>query len=331
MKPLDLVPRPTLVIADLHGMHKALEGNLRGADAIDENGDWKRSGADLVFLGDAIADRGRDDLEVVTTINRLREQVEATGGSCTTVAGNHDGEGLGFLVADPTSYRYATQSPTVATILRKQFAGFAAMSEAVSATRGDPDRTLEELRLQRVALLSPDGKDPFLGRFKMSSRGREVVKYLTGLKLFDVRGSSLFLHTPPTPGILRALIGDRETINPLFRKGVAAALKQEGIPELTGEEKEEWDKLAIVFLSADNRKAKVPEAKDPIWAKLSGQKIQSIFFGHDNESRGTWQDYSTVKLLGLDTWYGRSYAPTDQCAAAWLYPDHRVERFNRTI
>ena len=153
------------------------------------------------------------------------------------------------------------------------------------------------------------------------------MRYFANLELFAIHGSSLFLHTPPTKEMLRIIIDDKGTLNPLFQKAVGLSWRQKNAERSTDEDAKRVNEAYRLFLHPDNRITKVPTEKDPIWGKLKAKGVLKVFFGHDYESRGLWTTHPKVKLFGLDSSYGRNPANT-QCAAAWLYPDHRVEGFH---
>lgn len=323
----DTSPRPTLVIGDLHGIMAALEGNLKGAKAVDSNGNWTRKDSDLVFLGDAICDRGNDDLQVSATINRLRRQVEDSGGTCTTIAGNHDMEGLNFLTAKPSSYLYGNK--------RKQFAGAAALAGAVPefAHHSDPE-VVRQLREENAR----QGRDDFLPRFKKSKSGSAVVEYLRNLDLYAIHNGTLFVHTPPTAKLLEEVLDDPGGLNAIFRKKMDHALKIKGAQGLTDLEQKRFTK-SMTILHLGNRRDSVPGCFKLIWAEVEDRGIERIFFGHDFASRGPWtfqRFFTGVDLFGVDTWYGRQmlsqqHPCPDECAAVWLLPDGTVEKCSQKL
>lgn len=310
---MSLVPRSTLVIGDLHGSLSALAGNLLGAGALDRKGLWNRPNCDVVLLGDAICDRGEDDLEVAKAINELRQEVAALGGECITLMGNHDAMGLAFLTAHPKDYSFHRDD---------QYKGAAALAKPVHYLTA---KSPEAIRKERVGLIEREGRDRFLGRFKTSARGREVLRYLLNLDLYAIRGSTLFVHTPPTEAMLKRILQDDGTLNSTVRKVTAHALRMNGAPDPSPEERREFV-AADTFLNANNRSHAVPSPSHAIWRDVRDAGIERIFFGHDFLSQGEWATHKDVKLHGVDTFYGRPYG-SSLCAAVWVEPNGGLRRF----
>lgn len=310
---MDFIPRPTLAIGDLHGKLDALKGNLEGADALDSNGDWQHPETDLVFLGDAICDRGTDDLEVTALINRLHDQVEAAGGTCTTLVGNHDMHGIRFLGGEP-----------ITMIMGSQCAGIRALASPVK-TYPEYANPMD-IYVDRMQSMVWTKSDEFWKRFVTTAAGQEVLRYCLGLDLFSVQGTTLFTHTPPTQTMLTALVYFPEVLNPTFKTRLATLLRQQEAPTFSMEETINFSSVEC-FLKADNRKDQVPLPSHPLWAKLRDKGIQRIVFGHDINSEGLWTFGGGMKpkveLLGLDRLYG-SDKNRENCSVAWLYPDGRI-------
>lgn len=304
-----LVPRPTLVIGDLHGSMRALEGNLKGANALDSNGAWAHKERDLVFLGDAVCDRGRDDLEVSSRINVLREQVQAAGGTCITLAGNHELTGLYFLLGDMDDYNSDEK-------FGRQHEGIRALTAAATGLRSDKINDLVQQRKN-----TPD----FLQKFKESPEGQEVIRYYGNLELFARSGKVLFTHTPANENMLRTILDEGNAVNTAFTTVLKNSL---GIPgmEPTKHQGESFRKTERQFLDGDNRKATVPDGNHPIWTECKAAGIGVHLFGHDYKSHGDWPTHPEVLLCGLDYHYTLPIG-TKQCSGAWLYPEGGIKGF----
>lgn len=304
-----LVPRPTLVIGDLHGSMRALEGNLKGANALDSNGDWAHKDRDLVLLGDAVCDRGRDDLEVAARINVLREQVQAAGGTCITLAGNHELTGLYFLHGDMNNF-YMSEK------FERQHEGIRALTAAATGFRSD---RINDLLRQRKN--TPD----FLQKFKESPEGKEVIRYYSNLELFARSGQVLFTHTPPNKEMLRTILDEGDSVNAAFSRVLQSALGVPGV-EPTNHEWESFRKTELQFLYEKNRKDTAPDGDDSIWTECKAAGIEVHLFGHDYKSKGAWSTHPEVLLCGLDYHYTLPQG-TKQCSGAWLYPDGGIKGF----
>jgi len=306
------VPRPTLVIGDLHGSLEALEKNLKGAKAVDSEGNWKHKDRDVVFLGDAICDRGADDLEVAALINDLRAQVRAAGGTCITLAGNHEITGFCFLSGDMSHLNIGPN-------FERQNCGIKILASVVRGFRG----------FGSLSALVEERKDrnDFLEQFKSSHQGREVIRYYCNLDLYAVQGQVLFTHTPATPEMLRSVLEEGERVNATFTKVIQRVLDLRGAENFTELEGKGFAQMERAFLSNSNRQANVPTPDDPLWQKCKEAGIEAHVFGHDHKSRGLWPTHPTVKLLGLDNHYTRPEG-SKKCSAAWLYPNGEIQNFD---
>jgi len=97
------VIRPTnvVVIGDLHGNISALWGNLNASELIDENNNWIGGDTHVVFVGDILADRHQDGIQILHHIDKLQKQAALTNGEITVLSGNHDNYAISKLMGIP--------------------------------------------------------------------------------------------------------------------------------------------------------------------------------------------------------------------------------------
>jgi len=81
--------QPTYVIGDIHGHLKKLVKLLRDAELIDASHSWKAGTASLWFMGDFV-DRGPDGVAVLDLVMRLQTEAAVSGGSVSSLLGNHE-------------------------------------------------------------------------------------------------------------------------------------------------------------------------------------------------------------------------------------------------
>ncbi|MEW6523745.1 MAG: metallophosphoesterase [Bacillota bacterium] len=78
----------TVILGDIHGRMDVLEEALEAA-GLSTHGRWTGGESHLVQLGDLI-DRGPASLSVLDFMMRLESEAEQSGGSVTTLLGNHE-------------------------------------------------------------------------------------------------------------------------------------------------------------------------------------------------------------------------------------------------
>lgn len=81
--------RRVVAIGDLHGDIAATRRALRLAGAIDEAEHWVGGRLVVVQVGDQL-DRGDDEPEILTLLDRLEEEARAAGGALHVLVGNHE-------------------------------------------------------------------------------------------------------------------------------------------------------------------------------------------------------------------------------------------------
>ncbi|MCS6856854.1 MAG: metallophosphoesterase [Sandaracinaceae bacterium] len=83
------MPRRLVAIGDIHGDLEAIRRALRLAQAIDANDHWVGKDTVVVQLGDLL-DRGDDEPEVLSLVERLEREAKAAGGAFIAIQGNHE-------------------------------------------------------------------------------------------------------------------------------------------------------------------------------------------------------------------------------------------------
>lgn len=78
-----------VAVGDLHGDIAATRRALRLAGAIDEAERWVGGNLVVVQVGDQL-DRGDDEPEILTLLDRLEEEATAAGGALHVLVGNHE-------------------------------------------------------------------------------------------------------------------------------------------------------------------------------------------------------------------------------------------------
>jgi hypothetical protein len=78
------------LFGDIHGELDGFKENLRAANIIDANGDWKKGVcAHVIQMGDVI-DRGPKSVEAYQYLCKLQEQAPSQGGKVIRLLGNHE-------------------------------------------------------------------------------------------------------------------------------------------------------------------------------------------------------------------------------------------------
>ncbi|MEX2149681.1 MAG: metallophosphoesterase [Steroidobacteraceae bacterium] len=83
------------IIGDVHGHHDQLTVLLRNLGYREQDGAWRHSGRQAIFVGDLI-DRGPHQVETVLTVRRM---VDA--GSARCILGNHEFNAVAWFTPDP--------------------------------------------------------------------------------------------------------------------------------------------------------------------------------------------------------------------------------------
>ena len=82
-------PRRLVAIGDVHGDVQATRRALRIAGAIDASDRWVGGDLVVVQVGDLL-DRGDDEPEILSLLDRLEEEASAAGGALHVLVGNHE-------------------------------------------------------------------------------------------------------------------------------------------------------------------------------------------------------------------------------------------------
>eukprot|EP00639_Heterosigma_akashiwo_P035213 CAMPEP_0194721548 /NCGR_PEP_ID=MMETSP0296-20130528/12784_1 /TAXON_ID=39354 /ORGANISM="Heterosigma akashiwo, Strain CCMP2393" /LENGTH=243 /DNA_ID=CAMNT_0039624213 /DNA_START=77 /DNA_END=805 /DNA_ORIENTATION=- len=78
-----------IAIGDVHGDFDQMMKCLRIGEAVDENGNWIGKDTIVVQTGD-IFDRGDDEVKILKTLHRLKDEARGEGGDVVSLIGNHE-------------------------------------------------------------------------------------------------------------------------------------------------------------------------------------------------------------------------------------------------
>jgi hypothetical protein len=267
-------------VGDLHGSFEGMKENLKSLGLVREVGkelEWVGGSRKVVMIGDILADRGTEGMDIMLELGKLREQAEIQGGNLDILAGNHDdfftsylmgssiaslegyrdpvensrlsGQGMGLL--ELSKYGSGELKAMLGNAL--QFKGYGNLVKAVEANAeawndllkiNDNSPVWDKLKGERKTILETMRQDP---------EGRKVLEEICKMKLAVKHDDTLFVHTNPANGMVETLfktgnVDERiNYINDFYQRNLRAVL-------LEGKEPEEgFFGLRALFLSTGNR------------------------------------------------------------------------------
>lgn len=308
----------TMIIADVTGSMPVFLDALKTHGAIIRGADgywnWHGGQQKLVILGDILADRETDGLEIMDLVRRLSQQAEEAGGKVVLILGNHEDLILSFLfkkdwggVADDMDSRDtlwnayahgAWQGLGLMEFLLK----FAPVDGDLFIDRNDIDYAAEILgdKLERYSLYKKEFiglADGVLRVMREDEHGKRYLQQLAEMKLAYIDGGdTICIHTEPTPDIIgRLAAGDNveqtvDNINALYHEKVSKYLLL--AQPLDPVEKNDLFALLKCFVNTGNRHFKsrwidgvggeqnIPPTLTANLDKLAKQGIKRIVHGH---------------------------------------------------
>ena len=256
LRPIAEVPREYEVISvgDLHGNVKAMEHNLKGMGVIDGTTDitnldtiqWKGGNRKVVFHGDILGDRNLEGLGCLRALRKLREKAQAEGGDVIYLAGNHEDFVLAFLEGRSKTAGGGDLYNSITAGSPPQGLG---VTEFIRQWGGKYSKTGKLLPTEMLDM----GKE-VLKNMRADEAGRACLEEICKMRVAEYIDDTLFLHTDPTPGILKMIkekdgyIGDSvDRINADFQAGLRHELLGEGSTPVN------YREIVDTFLDTDNR------------------------------------------------------------------------------
>jgi hypothetical protein len=347
-------PAETMVIGDLNGSLRVFKNALicLGALGFERNNGvvvwkWLAGNRRLVLVGDILADRNPEGLMILDRVRELRKQAVEQGGSITIVCGNHEDIAISFLgekfLANPSKNTYCRESLDAlnhAILPRYEYdewsfywQGYGILELISKYTDYGREFEGDLLPLQvKIELDCIDNRRGALAQLgaeakrnmQNSPTGREYLEEICAMKLIDLDGDSLILHTEPSGRILACLtaVDDIriavENINNHFQNGLKTLLMPTNGVE-TPENR--FIEVGNVFLEVNNRlfQARAGDAQiEAYLKKLSKMGIKRIIHGHSTVDESEPHEYVAhgVQIVNVDFGAGRSgYDPDSQQVA----------------
>ncbi len=325
---------PWVAIGDSNGSFEAYMSNLIQTEVVDEKGNWIAGPKKVAILGDILADRQTEGFEILEHIELLRTKAKKAGGDVVVIAGNHEDFMFSYLLgkglADPTDWRAECEDmdeegvrelksmhdPLTQCAISAQGAGLLELTQFtgnkimiedfVEVTGANKERLSEALPAMREHPL-----------------GSRLLKEMCQMKLCEQIGSTMFIHTDPTDGILRLLIEmGPAKINIRFQQTLRKTLLEGNPYDPT------HDKLFNTFLCTSNRTfANYVDGKmereldlDPELVRELREKrgVDKIVFGHSNLGKGMRvHELEGVTFFNVDQGAGkRKGKPIDKVSGA---------------
>ena len=278
-------PFPIHAVGDLHGNYNALIGNMASLGLINAQDDWVGGAARVSFLGDMIADRNGNDVEIALKLLTYGSSARREGGQLPCLAGDHE-----WLLVSLLALRDIDgQSPI--HILQHKGQGVGALGLLRYFRQyhdiGDYHNTsyfsyLESVREKLVDAMSSD-----------QASGRKYLTFIQSLKIAEHFDDSLFLHSPPTNEMIdwikRYNVAE---LNKIFKTGLQAEIGGRGaIPS-------EYLGMAKAFLRISNRE---PFSDIRLADTLRDLGINQVIYAHNATEGGKVTIFdNSLRLLCID-------------------------------
>jgi hypothetical protein len=292
------------VIGDLHSNYLAFANNLQSSGQTQnadegEVGEWKGGRSRLVFVGDILGDRGKDGMDILLTLLKLRKEARSSGGSVDWIAGNHDDYSLSFLAGT-----LAGKNTDVIETCRPNEVGDAyydllSLGESfgsdelkgmIKEENGYNKReSWDKLKGEREIILENMRKD---------TDGKRILEAMCSMCLAVRNDDQLIIHTELTNDIVDEIInrhGSVKEINALYQEQLRGAL----LGKETKSDKNEYRRLQGIFLDTNNRVRCIDPRKLQALKELG---INHVLYGHQLDAR---EEKTAVTTEGV------TFTPTD--------------------
>ncbi|MCC6643249.1 hypothetical protein IT411_00710, partial [Candidatus Peregrinibacteria bacterium] len=334
------VPRTTEVamVGDLHGNGEIFVANMISLKIIPANADfskpatitWTGGNRRVIFHGDILADRGVDSLQIMASLRKLQTEARAKGGEVVLLSGNHEDMALSFLMdkliaggKDPVMHNgfnmslYGNQGAGLLEFIQK-FSGDKRFNKAKSL---EDVAVAAGFQVENVLgkHLVTDPKFPAfvtelgqkcLKNMQTLPEGKALLEQMTSMKVAEYIDDSLFLHTDPTPEMIKiineygATVGEAvDKINEIYQQGLRAKLLGQGeIPA-------DFQRIANAFTDTTNRSGE-SNYKDVPLAGIKAKGVNRIIHGH-SDYNGKSKTKDGVEITSVDVSAGKGGSEMD--------------------
>lgn len=357
-------PYELVAIGDLHGNLDIFEASLKSLGLIEANANvrdlanlkWAGGNRKLILLGDKIAERKAEGLPIEAAIRALKPQAEAAGGKIVEIDGNHEDFLKSWLSGKKTAgltkndqlesiaNEYDEFEPITQCIggERANSQGLGVMefvdkySDYISKT-GKKFNSLEEAATNlyqdyKNGSVRNLGKE-VLENMRESAEGKETLEQFCQMKLLELDGDTIFIHTELTQEILEQLEGNEsieeivDSINRLYQQGLRKLLLDEG------EMPENFDfyKLKNIFLDTNNRTGGKPVEKQisrhpEKFEALRKKGVKRFVHGHTDISfTGIRKEIGGVEIINIDASAGKEGEKMNERSIFALYKDGEMK------
>jgi len=285
------------IIGDSHGNLDAFHKNLISLGLVDPfSKNWIGGDSDLVILGDIIADRVSEGLQILDEIDRLSIQSEETGGSITVIAGNHEDIMISFFLAEGITPYWDQGLNNLLTNCKYSYQGRGILELVIFADRNDNSSPydLEQCMLDR---------DVILQNIRSSEIGQKLIKQMCNFDILAVKLNTLLVHTNMTEAMGQYILKyGIDNINTIFKSNLHNFLYNGETPDA------QFREIRNVFLNALNRKAE--QNTNPLITEDTLNKVKNklgihtIIHGHSKCSDPILNTFDT-NIISCDTAFGK--------------------------
>lgn len=315
-----------LFIGDLNGSLEALRNNLVSLKVIsigpDDQWTWIAGNRKLILLGDIMADRVTEGLQIMSRLADLRKQAEKSFGSLTTIFGNHEDFALSYLTQRPAfgsasdrlnagfnwMFLWKGQQGRGVVEFIKQYTKFGKQTDLSADLLADAIAfgTLSSDVIDEIAGAGPEA----LSNMKSDPVGLRILEEFSRMQLLHLDGNTLVLHGELTEEILDELLKDDNvansvaTINDEFSGTLKELLLEDkvktGYPRFT--------ELSKKFLNPDlirdfaqklNNPENGPRIRQKL-AELNAMGITLIVHGHTYKTAQRIYSASGITFANVD-------------------------------
>jgi hypothetical protein len=328
-------PAETLLVGDLNGSLKVLHDSLIAMKAleVEQNGTWKWTAGNrkVVLLGDILADRTAEGLKILDKVKTLREQAAKQGGDIKIIFGNHEDYAVSFLTERRIggtgedkdsigSLSNAANPQLENSVMKFNWQGLGILEFIANYTNYGRGFNADIQALREQIEKDISNKDwtnlsnlPAEARAFMQNTesGQKLIDEMCQMKLVELDGDTLIIHTEPTNAILADLVdgddlaGNIKRANETLQQSLRVLLGGTGLVPATGN----FTLLMETFASADNRgfanAMGLPKNRENL-NKLSAMGVKRIVHGHtpSNDAVRTYKA-EQIEITNLDFGAGR--------------------------
>lgn len=298
-----------IVIGDLHGSYFAFSENLKHCGITKLGEDLSKNNSLLIFLGDILADRHPQSIEIIKEI--MDSRTEGMDDNIVALVGNHDAFVAKYLLCRKRNDIIDLMNRCI--MPNGQGLGITELSLFVN--KGIDFTNITDIGEVYKILINK--KDEILEGMRKSELGRKVLQFICTSKILYLKDDTLFLHTNPTQKMMDWLLQFMKKnglntleeaineINSLYQTVLNEILINEKKPEeIDKNVYKKFEDIFEIFLHTENR---ITFNNPAIAENLRELGVNAIIHGHTGDDNSRVQEIiKGFLVLSVDFKFGQT-------------------------